>query len=360
MRRFVGLPWRIYRDDPAWVPPLRSDVRKLLRRRHPFFQHSEAEYFLAFRGPEAVGRIAAIVNRAYNRFHGAHTGFVGLFECVDDAEVAASLLDAAAGWLRSRGMTGAMGPFNLSTNDELYSPGVLVEGFDREPALLMAHSPPYYAGLFAHAGWTKVRDLLAYRIARDAPPDRLVRALDRAASALKGLEVRPLDPRRLEREVEAIREVYNSAWERNWGFTPLADAEVRHLARQLRPILDPRIALIAEVHGRPAAFALAFPDYNQVLRHVDGRLLPTGFLKVLFHRRRIDRIRVMALGLRPEHRLTGLDALLYLRVFQNGLAAGYREAEASWILEDNWPMRRGLERMGGVPYKTYRVFETTL
>lgn len=360
--RFIRFPWTIYRDDPVWVPPLRSDVRKLLDRdRHPFHQHADVEYFLALRDDRPVGRIAAVVNHAYNDFHETRTGFIGLFESIDDQTVADALLGTAADWLRDRGMTVAQGPFNLSTNDELYSPGVLLDGFEHPPVLLMAHTPPYYARLFEGAGWDKAKDLLSYWVDNSSgAPERLVRAMGRLESSLEGLAIRSVDLKQLDREVERIKEVYNSAWERNWGFTPLTDAEIQHMASDLRSIVDPRFALIAEVHGEPVAFALALPDYNQALKHVNGRLFPFGILKLLWHRRKIDRLRVFTLGLKPEYHRKGLDALLYLRLHENGLPVGLARGEAAWILEDNWGMRRGLERMGGYVYKTYRVYGTGL
>jgi GNAT superfamily N-acetyltransferase len=358
---FIRFPWRIYAGDPAWVPPLRSDVRKLLTPgRHPFHGHAELECFLAFQGETPVGRIAAVVNREYNRFHESRTGFIGLFEAVDDADVAEALLNAAAGWLRDRGMAEAMGPFNLSTNDELYSPGILLDNHGRRPTLLMAHNPPYYARLFEAAGWEKTRDLLAYWLEDDRAPERLLRGAERLVRSIDGLVVRQIDLRRLDAEVERVKEVYNSAWQRNWGFAPLTDAEIAHLARTLKPTADARIALMAEVHGEPVGFALALPDYNQALRHVDGSLFPFGIFKLLWHRRRISTLRVLTLGLKPEYQRRGIDSLLVLRIYQNGLQAGYRSAEAAWILEDNWSMRRGLERLGAVAHKTYRVYGTRL
>ena len=354
--RFIRLPWTIYAGDPAWVPPLMSDVRKVLDRGHPFHRHADVEYFLALRDGRPVGRIAAIINHLYNEFHETRTGFIGLFECVDDGAVADALFDAAAAWLRERDMPEVMGPFNLSTNDELQSPGILLDGFDRPPLLLMGHNPPYYAKLFEAAGWTKERDLLAYWLEADAPPERLVRAMDRIAGSVEGLVIREMDLRKLDEEVERVKEVYNAAWERNWGFTPLTDAEISHMAADLKPIVDPRFALLAEVNGEPVGFALALPDFNQVLKHLNGRLLPFGILKLLWYRRRINRLRVFTLGLKPEYRRHGIDALLYLRIYQKGVPADLGRGEASWILEDNWAMRRALERMGGFVYKTYRVY----
>ena len=358
--RFIRFPYRVYADDPAWVAPLETDLRKLMRPDHPFHEHADAEFFLALRDGEVVGRVAAAVNHLYNEFHETRTGFVGLFEAVDDPAVADALLATATDWLRDRGMDEAMGPFNLSTNDELYSPGVLLDAYDHPPLLLMAHNPPYYRRLFEDAGWEKRKDLLAYWLEADAPPERLVRGVERITGAIDGLVVRPIDLRQLDREVERIKEIYNSAWERNWGFAPLTDAEIQHLAKSLKPIVDPRYALIAEVHGEPVGFALALPDLNQALKHARGRLFPLGLLKLLWHRRRIDRLRIFTLGVKPEYRKRGIDALFYLRIFQNGLAAGTGRGEASWILEDNWGMRRALERMGGYVYKTYRVYSTPL
>jgi GNAT superfamily N-acetyltransferase len=360
LNQFIRLPWRVYAGDPAWVPPLIADVRKVLRPDHPFHQHADAEYFLAVRDSEAVGRIAAVVNRQYNSFHGTRTGFIGLFECIDDPVVAEALLRTAADWLRDRGMSEAIGPFNLSTNDELYSPGVLLDNFARPPVLMMAHNPPYYAALFEAAGWAKERDLVSYWLEDRRTPERLVRGVERLTGTIDGLVVRQLDMKRLPDEVERIKDVYNSAWERNWGFAPLTDPEIARLASDLKPIADPRFALLAEVHGAPVGFALALPDYNQALRHLNGRLFPFGFLKLLWYRRHINGLRVFTLGLKPEYHRRGIDALFYLRMYQNGIEAGYRSAEASWILEDNWGIRRALERMGAHVHKTYRVYGTRL
>jgi GNAT superfamily N-acetyltransferase len=356
VHQFVRLPWRIYADDPAWVPPLEADVRKLLRPGHPFQQHADVECFIALRGGDPVGRVAAVVNHQYNTFHETRTGFVGLFESVNDPAVAEALLQRAADWLRDRGMSRAIGPFNLSTNDELYSPGILLDNFARPPALMMAHNPPYYRDLFAAAGWEKERDLLSYLVEDHQRQDRLLRGVERLTGTIDGLVVRQLDLRQLGAEVEKVKEIYHSAWERNWGFVPLTDAEIARLASDLKPIVDPRFALLAEVRGEPVGFALALPDYNQALRHVNGRLFPFGILKLLWYRRRIDGLRVLTLGLKPEYQRRGIDALLYVHIYRRGIAAGYRHAEAAWILEENWGMRRALERLGAHVHKTYRVF----
>ena len=223
----------------------------------------------------------------------------------------------------------------------------------------MAHTPRYYPRLLEAAGYAKAKDLLAYLLDTTEPPPRLTRGAERIGKRLD-VRLRGIDPRRLGQEIEIIQSIYNGAWERNWGFVPLSDAEFEHLGKQLRPILEPELCVIAEVAGEPAGFALALPDYNQVLRHLNGRLLPFGFVKALWHRRRIDWLRVLTLGVQPAYRRTGLDAMMYLRIFERAAAAGYRGGECSWILEDNWEMRRGLERMGARVYKTYRLYEKTL
>lgn len=356
---FLKLPWRIYAADPVWVPPLLSDQKKVLDPRHPFHAHAEVACFLAWRGGEPVGRIAAIANHRYNEFHGDRTGFFGLFESVDDADVAAALLATAEEWLRARGLERALGPMNFSTNDELFSPGVLVDGFERPPSIMMAHTPPYYAALLEGAGYTGAKDLVAYWLAGERPPERLLRGIARLQRS-EGVVVRSLDLRRFDEEVRAIQDVYHSAWERNWGFVPMTDAEFAHLAKSFRPVVEPRLCVIAEVDGQAVGFALTLPDYHQVLKRLNGRLLPFGLLKFLWYRRKIDAARVLTLGIRPGYRHRGLDAMMIVRIWEQAVELGYAQGECSWILEDNWDMRRGIERVGGQVYKTYRVYEKAL
>lgn len=354
--RFLRLPWRIYADDSHWVPPLLSDVRAALdQQKHPFHQHADVALFLAERNGEAVGRIAAIINHAHNDFHEDAVGFFGLFESIDDQAVASALLAAAEDWLRARGRSEIQGPFNLSTNDEICSPGVLVEGFDRPPVILMAHNPPGYGPLIEQTGYSKVMDLLAYWDEQAGRQTRIARVAERIART-EGYSIRSIDMRRFDQEVATIQDIYNSAWERNWGFVPMTAAEIDHMARQLRPILNPRLCAIAEVGGEPVGFALGLPDYNQALRHVNGRLFPLGFLKLLWHRRNIDAARVITFGIRPGYRNRGLDALLLNHLIVEGDRSGLTRAECSWILEDNWDIRRTIEKAGGHVYKRYRVY----
>ena len=358
--RFIKLPWLIYADDPAWVAPLITEVREVLNPiKHPFHRHADVETFLAFRNGEVVGRIAAIVNRAHNEFHGDRMGFFGLFESIDDPAVANALLQRAEAWLSQRGCDRSQGPMNLSTNEELYSPGVLVDGFDKPPAIMMTHSPPYYARLLEQAGYTKAKDLLAYWCDGDVMPERLRRALDTLTKRLN-ITLRTLDLKNFDREVERIKEVYNSAWERNWGFVPMTEEEFSFMARKLRPIVDPRMCLLAEHEGEPIAFALQLPDFNRALKHVNGRLLPIGVFKFLWYKRKIRSVRVITLGAKPEWRNKGLDGLLMGKAYEVLQPLDMPRGECSWILEDNFAMRNALERAGGFVYKTYRIFEKPL
>jgi GNAT superfamily N-acetyltransferase len=354
LKRFLTLPWRIYQDDPFWVPPLLYELKRLLDpRKHPFHRHAEVEYFLALRGDEVVGRIAAIVNRQYVEFHDEATGFFGFFESINDAEVAAALLGTAERWVSARGMGRIRGPMNFSTNEEC---GLLVEGFHYSPTVMMPHNPLYYSQLMKAAGYAKSKDLLAYLLDDTTPPERLVRGVERLRKG-QDVTIRPINVRRFWEEIGSLQAIYHSAWERNWGFIPMTKAECDHFARQMRWIANPNLCLIAEARGEPLGFALALPDYNQALKHVDGRLLPFGLLKLLWYQRKINTARVLILGLKPGFRRRGIDAMLYLRLWEEAPKNGYPVVECSWILEDNWEMRRGLERMGARIYKTYRIYE---
>lgn len=360
LERFLKFPWKIYEDDPLWVPPLLSDVRAALNpAKHPFHEHADVALFLARRGSTVVGRIAAVVNRAHNEFHGDTLGFFGLFESTDDQGVADALLTTAEDWLRARGMTAAQGPMNLSTNEEVCSPGVLIDGFHRPPALMMAHTPAYYAQLITRAGYAKAKDLLAYWFESEVTPPRLQRAYDRLLRDGR-VKLRSLDVRRFDAEVETVRDIYNSAWERNWGFVPMTGAEITHMAKQLKPVVEPKLCAFAEVDGEPVGFVLGLPDFNVALKHVNGRLFPFGVAKLLWYKRRIAHCRTITLGLKPGFRGRGLDALLIAHLFMEARKVGIWKGECSWILEDNLDMRHGLERSGAFVDKTYRLYEKPL
>ncbi|CAN5789308.1 GNAT family N-acetyltransferase [soil metagenome] len=359
---FIDLQWRINGGDPNWVPPLRMSVSAgLNRKKHPFHEHAEVAYFVAqLPGGGVVGRIAAIVNHLHNQFHGDRVGFFGLFECEDDPAVAGSLLDAAASWLRERDMQWMRGPVNLSTNEEISSPGVLIEGFDTPPYFMMTHNPRYYGALLEGAGLSKAKDLLAYHFNHPALPDRLARGFDRLLSR-GGATIRPLDMSRFRQEIDSIKAIYNSAWSVNWGFVPMTDAEFEHLAKDFRPIVDPDLCLIAEIGGEPVGFSIALPDLNVALRRIpNGRLFPLGVFRLLWHKRKIRQMRVITLGFRPEYQHLGLGAALYARTWQTGLNKGYVRGEASWILEDNREMAKPVEKLGATISKRYRVLERPL
>jgi len=362
LRPFIDLAWTINRHDPRWVPPLRRSLESALdRARHPFHAHAEVAYFLARRDGRPVGRIAAIVNQLHNSFHEDRSGFFGFFECEDEQSTADALLEAASAWLADRGRDRMLGPMNFSTNEEVSSPGILVEGFQYPPTVMMSHNPSYYPALLERAGLSKGQDLIAFWAEDpDAVRQRGKQSIERILER-EGATVRTLDLKRFRDEVGRIKEVYNSAWSRNWGFVPMSDAEFDHLAKEFRPVVDPDLCLIAEVGGEPVGFSLALPNLNEVFRHLpDGRLFPLGWAKFLWYRRKIRSIRVMTLGFKPRYHRSGLGPALYWTAFNNALSKGYTCGEASWILADNHNIVRPLERMGIDPYKRYRIYERKL
>ncbi|MBI1967998.1 MAG: N-acetyltransferase [Gemmatimonadetes bacterium] len=364
LNRFIAFPYEHYRGDPLWVPPLRMDVRTLLSpKKNPFFEHAEAQHFVAeadgpkglSSGRRIVGRIAAIQNDAHNREHTDKVGFYGFFECVNDQAVANALFDTAARWLKAKGFDTMRGPMSPSINDEC---GLLVDGFDTPPTLMMPHNPCYYVALHEAYGFAKAKDLLVYEGGGEVP-ERIARTATLLAKR-KQITLRPLDMKRFDAEVALIKQIYNQAWERNWGFVPLSDAEIDHLAKQLKPVAVPDLVCFAYKDGRPIGFGAALPDLNVALRHnPSGRLFP-GILKVLWHARRIHRARILLLGVVPEYRGTGVDALMYHWIWTHGVARGFRWGEAGWILEDNVAMNNAALRLGFRVYKTYRVYDKQL
>lgn len=355
---FLRLPWRLYRGNPAWVPPLLAERRRFLDpRRNPFFRHSQAELFLVRRAGAVVGRIAAAHNRRHLETWGDGAGFFGFFECEDDAEAAGALLAAAGDWLRARGLASMRGPTSFTINDES---GLLLDAFDRPPVLLMPYNPPHYRALLEGAGCRKAQDLLAYRL--DVParlPARLARA-EALAAAQPGLVIRPVDLARFREEVGRIHRVHSAAWAENWGAVPLSAAEIEELARELLPIVVPELALLAERDGEPVGVSITLPDFHEVLARLDGRLLPFGWARALWWRRRITGVRVLILGVVRGERRRGIEAALVARTVRAAIARGYRSGELSWILESNAPMRRLLERLGAQLDKTYRLYERAL
>ncbi len=362
LNAFIELPWRLYRNEPNWVPPLRFERRQFLdRRRNPFFEHGEAEYFLAWRDGRAVGRITAQVDHNLNEFQGNEWGLFGFFECEEDPQVARALLDAAEGWLRARGRDRMVGPMNFTTNDEC---GALVEGFERPAIILTDWTHRYYPALLEGAGLGKAMDTLMWELYNDAEQANDVHpAIWMMAEEVKskhGILVRPMRKKDLEAEIGRFLEVYNEAWERNWGFVPLTEKEVRHYAKQLKPLLDENWAFIAEKDGETVGAALTLPDFNQVFKPMNGRLLPLGWAKFLLGRRKIDRVRVFALGVKREWQHTGVAARFYQLHFESAARTPQKGGEMGWILESNTAMNRAMEGMGGKVVRRYRLYEKVL
>jgi len=357
LERFIGFPYRLHRGDRYWVPPLRMDIRsQLSKEKNPFFGHAETAYYLAARDGEVVGRLAAIHNRAHNDFHDDHVGFFGFFDCINDADVARALFDAAAAWLKGRGLDTMRGPASFSTNDEC---GLLVDGFDSPPTVLNPHNPRYYVELIEGAGFQKAMDLWQYQTVSTELPERLERAAQKVAQRLN-VTLRPLDMKHFNAEIDQIKPLYNGAWEKNWGFVPMSDEEIDHLAKQLKPIVVPDLVVFAEREGKPIGFAAAIPDMNVALKaNPSGRLFP-GIIKILWRARKISRLRILLLGVLKDYRGKGIAELMYQWIWKKGLAHGFSWGEAGWILEDNTPMNRGLEFMGFRVYKTLRMYDRPL
>ena len=354
LKRFIRFPWRVYRDDPNWVPPLVRDVQfKLDRARHPFFEHARMELYLAIRDSEVVGRIAAIVDDRHNEFHHEHTGFFGMFECVEDFGVAQSLFAAAERWCRGQGMHRLRGPVNLSMNDEC---GFLLEGFDSPPVIMMPYTRRYYLDFAERYGFVKAKDLYAYLKAEVGVEARIAKLVERIKRK-ENLVVRPINMKRLKDEVEIIKQLYNEAWELNWGFVPMTAHEMDLMAKELKPLVEPELVLFAEVDGQPVGVSITVPDVNYVLRRLNGRLGLIGMLKFLYFKRKITGLRGMVFGLKKEYRRTGISAAMYYETEQRGARLGYRWCEMSWNLEDNDLINRFDEAIGGKLYKKYRIYE---
>jgi GNAT superfamily N-acetyltransferase len=360
LRAFINLPYRLYRDQPHFVPPLRRERRDLFdKAHHPFFRHAEGAFFLARRNGQPVGRIEAIANHAHNQFHDDRVGFFGAFESENDRAVSDALLERAARWLGERRLQVIRGPVTHSTNEET---GLLIEGFEEPPMVGMPYNPPYYAALLEAFGLTKAKDVYGWEVrAEQTIPEKIHRVADIVRKSTN-VVVRRANFADYAGEIRRAMGVYNASWTRNWGFVPLTEAEFVHAADQLRPVLErfPEGVLLAEIAGRAVGFCLAVLDVNQALRRVpDGRLFPFGFWHLYRGLRRVDQIRVMALGILPEFRHRGIDAVIYLELLSHGQRLGYRRAEIGWTLEDNRAMNRAI-LMGGRHHKTYRLYEAPL
>jgi GNAT superfamily N-acetyltransferase len=360
---FIRFPWRIYANDPSWVPPLLLERKEFLdREKHPFFEHGKAELFLARRAGEIVGRIMASDDPKYNALHGSNVGCFGMFESIDDQLVAAALFDAAAAWLHGLGRDEIMGPIDYSTN---YLCGLLIDGFQHPPMLLTSHNPPYYARLIEGWGFEKAIDLYAWWFAK---PQQAAERLRRLTAALQKkrheVRLRSGNLRDLAGEARKLREVYNQAWEKNWGFVPFTEKEFDFMARELKPLLVPDLVWLAEVEGEPVGFILCVPDINVALKKINGRLttfgMPIGLAKLLYHKSRLKTVRLVALGVVPKYRRHGIAEMLVLHIIEEAMLKRGFIGECSLILENNDMMNRFLAAIGAEKYKTYRIYRRRL
>jgi GNAT superfamily N-acetyltransferase len=360
---YIKFPFQLYKGDPCWVPPLIEERRDYFDpKKNPLYEHCRYQLFIARCDGRIAGTIGAIVNDNHNRVHEELMGAFGFFECIDDQQVADALLDAAEDWCRAQGMMVMRGPLNFSMNDEV---GTLIDGFDSPPVVMMTYNPRYYPRLIETHGYKKAMDLWAWYFGLEEglrnAPEKLYRVAQKAMEK-QGLRVRKIDLKNLDADVALFKEAYNRAWEKNWGFVPLTDHEIDHMVKGLKPVLDPNLVFIAETaDGKPAGISLTLPDLHQALkRSGGGHMFPFGLIKFLWQRRKIDQIRLVAMGMIDQYRGRGIDAIFYLETAREALKRGYKSVEGSWILETNTAMNSIIERVGGERYKTYRVYEKPL
>ena len=357
LRQFIRLPWSIYEDDPVWVPPLLLERSEHLSKRNPFFEHAKCKFWLAYRGERPVGRISAQVDQLHLQRYGDSTGFFGLLEAEDNPDTFQVLMDTAEKWLSSQGMRRVLGPFNLSINQEC---GLLVEGFDTSPMIMMGHACPYYSARVEENGYRKEKDLLAYCVEVDFELTKSMRAVIKRAA--RRVSIRSLRRKHYSEELEILQDIFEDAWSENWGFVPFTKAEFRHLGQNLKYLVHDEYVQIAEVDGSPDAMIIGVPNVNEVIKDLNGRLLPFGWLKLLWRLKvaRPKTARVPLMGVRKCHHNSLLGAALAVMVVERvrrlGVKYGAKEVELSWILEDNRGMRNILESIGGVVYKRYRIF----
>lgn len=353
---FINLPWTLYKDDPHWIPVLKMAQEEIFKKNHPFYQVGHIKAWIARKDGVDVGRIVAIINDRHNQFHNEKTGFYGFFESIDDQKVSQALFQRAEDYIKSQGMNKIRGPLNPSTN---YEGGNLIDGFDGPPVMMMNYNPPFYQNHIESMNYTKAMDLLAYHSDLNFEMPEVIKKVCERAEQKSNITFRTVQKKNWKHEVETMWNIYNDAWEDNWGFVPMTKDEFHHTAKDLKAILDERTICFALVDGEEAGFIVALPDLNQVFKKIpSGKLLPFGIFKLLNMKKHVSRTRVITLGVRKKFRKLGLEAILYHRTHQNLLATKqYKEVEMSWILEDNLNMNKPLLRMGARPYRTYRIFE---
>ncbi|MBI3541004.1 MAG: hypothetical protein HY073_02565 [Deltaproteobacteria bacterium] len=363
LKQFIKFSWMVYKNDPAWVPPLIQERLDFLnRKKNPFFEHADIELFLAKKDGLLVGRISAQIDHLHNKYHKEQTGFFGLFESINDPEVSSCLLNNAAGWLKSRGMKIIRGPFSLSINEES---GMLIDGFQHAPFILTSHNPSYYPSLIEQWGGAKVKDLYCWQYDSKRPIPEAATQIADEVRKYPGLRVRQVTPKTLKNDVHILLDVFNEAWGKNWGFVPLTEKEVQKATKDFQMILEPKLALIAEVDGVPAAISLALPNLNELIKDLKGRLFPFGLLKLLYRikTKKVRSARLMLLGIRKQFRgsiLGGLSVLLYTEMHRRSQELQHWGGELSWTLEDNQKINMGISLMGGEVYKTYRIYEKVI
>jgi len=363
LKRFIDLPFRLYKDNPAWVPPLRLDISNILSpRKNPFFEHGKIQSFLATDVTgQVVGRISAIVNGMHLKKFDDGNGFFGFFECIEDYAVAEALLDAAGAWLGEQGLTGVRGPANPSLNDIA---GLLVDGFDRKPSLLMPYNPPYYEDFLSRYGFKRAMTMWAYYAhEKFVKTGKLRRGVAIVKKRNPGIALRRIDMSRFEEEARIILDIYNEAWSENWGHVPMTEHEFGHLIKDMKQIIEPELIYFVEDAGEPVAFVVSLPNMNHAIKHLtNGRLLPFGLLKLLAYAKfgAIHDIRMPLMGVRKKYHGRGLDALLILETIDQGIRMGYVGCEMSWVLDNNHALLNALESLGGVVDKEYALLEKAL
>ncbi len=361
MGTFIDVPWKIYAHDPLWVPPLRLERWLHFSRFNPYFRHAQWQGWIAFQDGRPVGRISAQIDSLYQQLYGQSCGHFGLLECIDDAVVCAALMQTAEDWLSERSIKHISGPFNFSINQEC---GVLVEGFDTPPVIMMPHSPPWYGRLLEQAGYQPCKDLLAYWIDTDFEAPAAMQAIARKYRAR--IQMRPLQRQNFKAEIELLRDIFNDAWSKNWGFVPFTEAEFAELGGVMKWLIPDNFVQIAEVDGVPAAFIVVLPNFNEILHRLSDKLLPLGWLRLIKQVKScaVTTARVPLMGVRKRFHGTPLGMILAFSVIdaprQQAIVQGIRSVELSWILEDNLPMRAILDKIGGKVYKRYRIYEKIL
>lgn len=360
LMRFIKFPHKLYKGDENWVPKLITDEKKFFNpKKNPYYAHSDVMLFIAMAKDKIVGRISAHTNTLHNKVHHDKVGFFGFFESINDQDVANKLFDTAGNWLRTKGCNAMRGPMNFSTNDEC---GLLIKGFDTPSMVMMPYNKKYYQSLIENAGLDKEMDLFAYIGKVQPAPDRIKKLSDKLEKRGR-FTIRSLNKKNrktFKKDIETIFEIYTKAWENNWGAVPMTNLEFKHIVSELMPIVVPELVFIAEIDGEPAGFSMTLPDYNFILKKMNGHLFPFGLLKALYYKNKIPRLRVITMGVIKKFQGRGIDTVFYAKSFEVANKRGYKEGELSWILENNDMMNKIAKSLNAELYKTYRIFEDKL